>query len=235
MDVYGRAGQLSDAYSIINLFEKTHSCAPVLYISLLAACRIHKNAELALEIHDKLIDSNTILTDDQRSAIIVLTANVYSSLGDHQRSLTLRQNLTREKIPKYSGITWTEINGTMYEFYAQDTRHPQTKQIYEQLDILHEQLRKFGYQPNETVLTKEENNIEWSIYGHSERLAIAFNLISTPPGTTIQLTKNLRMCIDCHEVSKLIAKLTQREIIVRDRLRIHYFTKDGRCSCDNHF
>ena len=175
------------------------------------------------------------MTDDQRSAIVVLTANVYSSIGDHSRSLLLRSDLYRDKRPKYSGITRTEINGQMYEFYAQDTRHPQTKQIYEKLEILHEQLKILGYHPNESVVTKEEFNIEWSIYGHSERLAIAFNLISTPPGTTIQLTKNLRMCIDCHECTKLIAKLTEREIIVRDRLRIHYFSKDGRCSCDNHF
>jgi len=201
----------------------------------LAACRKHKNAKLALEIHDELMESNTILTDDQRSAIVVLTANIHSSIGDHNRSLLLRQNLYRDNLPKYAGITWTEINGIMYEFYAQDIRHPRSKEIYEQLEFLHEQLRKLGYQPNESVLTKEEINVEWSIYGHSERLAIAFNLISTPPGTTIQLTKNLRMCIDCHEVSKLIARLTQREIIARDRLRIHYFTKDGRCSCDNQF
>lgn len=201
----------------------------------MAACLKHKNAKLAIEIHDELINSNLPLTDDQRSAIVVLTANVFSSIGDYTRSLELRQKLYLNKIPKYSAITWTEINGEMYEFYAQDVRHPQSKEIYEQLEILHDQLIKLGYQPNESVLTKHEASAEWSIYAHSERLAIAFNLISTPPGTTIQLTKNLRMCVDCHEVSKLIARLTQREIIARDRLRIHYFTKDGRCSCDDHF
>ncbi|CAF3572979.1 unnamed protein product [Rotaria socialis] len=235
VDVYGRAGQLSEAHSIIRLFEITHIRSPVLYISLLAACRTHKNAKLALEIHDELIESNITLTDDQRSAIVVLTANVYASIGDHNLSFRLRQNLYLNKIPKYSGVTLTEINGEMFEFYAQDIRHSRSKEIYEQLEILHDQLIKLGYQPNESVLTKHEVNAEWSIYAHSERLAIAFNLISTPPGTAIQLTKNLRMCIDCHEVSKLIARLTQREIIARDRLRIHYFTKDGRCSCDDQF
>ncbi|UJR10672.1 hypothetical protein I4U23_014867 [Adineta vaga] len=235
IDVYGRAGQLSEAYSLIHQFEKIHSRAPVLYISLLAACRIHRNAVLAMEIHNELFESNTFLTDDQRSAIVVLTANVHAAIGDHNRSFILRQNLYRDKIPKYAGVTWTDINGIIHEFYAQDVRHPRSKEIYEQLEVVHEQLNQFGYQPNVSVLTKEENNIEWSIYGHSERLAIALNLISTSPGTTIQLTKNLRMCIDCHEVTKLIARLTQREIIVRDRLRIHLFTKDGRCSCNDHF
>lgn len=235
MDVYGRAGHLLEAYSLIYLFEKTHPLTPVLYISLLAACRTHQSASLALEIHDKLLAVNIPLTSDQRSAIIVLTANVFSSIGDHQRSLMLRENLSRQQIPKYSGVTWTEINGQMYEFHAHDTRHPQREEIYEKLKSLHEQLKQLGYRPNQSVLTKDERNIESSIYGHSERLAIAFNLISTSPGTTIQLTKNLRMCIDCHEVTKLIAKFTQRDIIARDRLRIHHFTKDGRCSCDNHF
>ena len=226
---------MSEAHSLIYQFEELHPQAPVLYISLLAACRKHKNAALALDIHNRLIDSNIPLTDDQRSAVVVLTANAHASIGDHHRSLTLRQNLYRNKTPKYAGITWTEINGIMYEFYAQDTRHPRSKEIYEQLEILHEQLTQLGYQPNESVLTKEDHDNPWSIYGHSERLAIALSLISTPSGTTIQLTKNLRMCVDCHHVTKLIARLTQRDIIVRDRLRIHCFTKDGRCSCDEHF
>lgn len=123
----------------------------------------------------------------------------------------------------------------MYEFHAHDTRHARTKEIYEYLFLLHEQLKQHGYQPNAAALNRETSNLESSLYAHSERLAIVWNLICTPAGTTIQLTKNLRMCIDCHDVSKRIARWTQREIIVRDRLRIHSFTKDGRCSCDNHF
>lgn len=235
VDAYGRAGQLDEALAIVRRFEETHCRAPVLYISLLAACHSHKNAPLALKIHDELIESRTPLNDDQRSAITVLTANVHSFTGDHPRSLMLRENLYRDKSPKYAGITSTEIDGVLYDFYAHDKRHPRTHEIYQQLELLHDQLKGIGYQPNESVVTKEAIHAEWSLYAHSERLAIALNLISTPSGTTIYLTKNLRMCIDCHEVSKLIARLTQRELIVRDRLRIHHFTKDGRCSCDNHF
>ena len=235
VDVYGRAGQLVEALAIVRRFEETHCRAPVLYISLLAACRSHKDAPFALRIHDELIESCTPLNDDQRSAITVLTANAHSSTGDHHRSLILRENLYRDKPSKYAGITSTEIDGVLCDFYSHDKRHPRTHEIYQQLELLHDQLKAIGYQPNESIVTKEEDHAEWSLYAHSERLAIALNLISTPNGTTIHLTKNLRMCIDCHEVSKLIARVTQRELIVRDRLRIHHFTKDGRCSCDNHF
>lgn len=221
---------------MIRRFEIHHSRVAVLHISLLAACRVQKNVPLAMKIYDELISSKTPLNEDQRSAIFVLIANVHSSIGDHHRSIEFRENLSKEKLPKYTGVTWTEIDGKTYEFSAHDTRHPRTKEIYHQLEILHEQLKSEGYQPNESVVTSNDHpDRESSLYGHSERLAIGWNLISTPPGTTIRLTKNLRMCVDCHEVSKLIARLTQREIFVRDRLRIHHFNKQGRCSCDNHF
>jgi tetratricopeptide (TPR) repeat protein len=232
--VYGRAGHLDFAHQLIDRYEQTHSSNAVLYISLLAACRIHQNLPLALRVFERLNESHLSTNDDQRSAMLVLMANLYASLGDHQRAIELRQQLSREKVPKYTGVTWTEVNGIVYEFYAHDRRHSRSEEIYRQLNLLHEQLRPLGYQPNTSTSTKEEN-IESSLFAHSERLAIVWNLMATPAGTSIQLTKNLRMCLDCHEVSKLIARLTQRDIIVRDRLRIHHFSQDGRCSCDNHF
>ncbi|KAF3438175.1 hypothetical protein FNV43_RR20932 [Rhamnella rubrinervis] len=67
---------------------------------------------------------------------------------------------------------------------------------------------------------------------HSEKLAIAFGLLSTNPGTPIRVIKNLRVCVDCHTASKLISKVYNREIIVRDRNRFHHF-KHGFCSCND--
>ena len=72
------------------------------------------------------------------------------------------------------------------------------------------------------------------VRGHSERLAIAFGLISTPPGTKLLVTKNLRVCEDCHVVIKLISQIEQREIIIRDVNRFHHFV-NGECSCKDHW
>ena len=47
---------------------------------------------------------------------------------------------------------------------------------------------------------------------HSERLAIAFALISTPEGSPIPVIKNLRACTDCHAAMKVISKIVRREI-----------------------
>ncbi len=57
----------------------------------------------------------------------------------------------------------------------------------------------------------------------SEKVTLAFGLISTPPGTTLVIIKNLRMCGDCHAATAMISKLEQRLIIVRDTSRFHHF------------
>ncbi|PKI55306.1 hypothetical protein CRG98_024322 [Punica granatum] len=44
---------------------------------------------------------------------------------------------------------------------------------------------------------------------HSERLAICFGLISTEAKSPLRVVKNLRVCEDCHEVIKLISKVTE--------------------------
>ncbi|XXG51067.1 hypothetical protein AAC387_Pa02g4926 [Persea americana] len=65
---------------------------------------------------------------------------------------------------------------------------------------------------------------------HSEKLAIAFGLISLSSESPIRVMKNLRICSDCHTFSKYVSQITQREIIVRDKNRFHHF-KAGFCSC----
>ncbi|CAI0448816.1 unnamed protein product [Linum tenue] len=75
----------------------------------------------------------------------------------------------------------------------------------------------------------EEEKVEM-LHGHSERLAIAYGLLSTSDDTPIRITKNLRICEDCHAFCKLVSRLYQRELVVRDASRFHCF-QDGFCSC----
>lgn len=79
-------------------------------------------------------------------------------------------------------------------------------------------------------MTLEEVPKEQSLGVHSEKLAIAFGLESTNPGTTINTVKNLRVCVDCHGVTKLISKITGRKIVMRDQ-NCFYHVVNGSCSC----
>ncbi|KAJ6678350.1 PENTATRICOPEPTIDE REPEAT-CONTAINING PROTEIN [Salix viminalis] len=80
----------------------------------------------------------------------------------------------------------------------------------------------------------EDAQKERSLGVHSEKLALAFGLITTKPGTTIKIVKNLRVCADCHAVTKLISKITGRKIVMRDRNRFHHFV-NGSCSCGDYW
>lgn len=128
------------------------------------------------------------------------------------------------------------MKNRIHAFVVGDTSHPQSDQIYATLEILARQMDVAGYVPDTNFVLHdvEEEAKEHMLGLHSEKLAIAFGLISTSPGTPIHITKNLRVCGDCHSATKFISKIVKREIIARDPNRFHHF-KDGSCSCRDYW
>lgn len=107
---------------------------------------------------------------------------------------------------------------------------------YEKFKGLNGQMREAGYVPDTRYVLHDidEEAKEQALQYHSERLAIAYGLISTPPRTTLRIMKNLRICGDCHNAIKIMSKIVGRELIVRDNKRFHHF-KDGKCSCGDYW
>lgn len=48
-----------------------------------------------------------------------------------------------------------------------------------------------------------------------EKLAMALAFIQTSADSPVVLTKNLRICSDCHETAKRLSRLRKREIVIR--------------------
>ncbi|KAF5936009.1 hypothetical protein HYC85_027138 [Camellia sinensis] len=117
-----------------------------------------------------------------------------------------------------NGCSWVEFDDEVHKFTAGDSLHPQSEKLHGFLETLAERIRKEGYVPDTScvlhIVNEEEK--ENLLCGHSEKLAIAFGILNTPPGTTIRVAKNLRVCNDCHVATKFISKIVGREIIVRD-------------------
>ncbi|XP_022966045.1 pentatricopeptide repeat-containing protein At2g15690, mitochondrial-like [Cucurbita maxima] len=101
---------------------------------------------------------------------------------------------------------------------------------------LNGQMREAGYVPDTRYVLHDidEEAKQQALQYHSERLAIAYGLISTPARTTLRIIKNLRICGDCHNAIKIMSKIVGRELIVRDNKRFHHF-KDGKCSCGDYW
>ncbi|KAE8673802.1 Pentatricopeptide repeat-containing protein [Hibiscus syriacus] len=134
----------------------------------------------------------------------VLASNVYASLGKWEQVRMIRKSIKARGLKKDPGCSWIEIKRRLYEGYVADLRY-----------VLHD---------------VEEDEKRDLLCGHSERLAMAFGLLNTEPGTPLQIMKNLRVCGDCHTVTKYISMNMQRKILVRDANRFHLF-KDGTCTC----
>ncbi|CAF1102803.1 unnamed protein product [Rotaria sp. Silwood1] len=169
----------------------------------------------------------------------VLLCNTYSSVGEDEQAKEVRlKQLHQIGKNKIVGITWTAPKGEVVRFKTHDNSHPQSKEIYVEIARMSVELKENGHQYDSRWITREINDdesIESILCSHSEKLAIAFNFIQQAIPNVIQVTRNLRICGDCHSAVKLIAKLRQRPIIIRDTNRFHHFDTSGQCSCQDHF
>lgn len=95
-------------------------------------------------------------------------------------------------------------------------------------------MEEAGYVPEtKTTVHDADENLSLLCH-HTEKLAIAFGLLMTPPGQALLIVKNRRTCQDCHTTAKFISKLVEREINLRDSIRFHSF-KEGYCSCGDYW
>lgn len=223
----GRAGRLKVAEMVINQMPFPPDAA--IWDTLLGACRVHGNVDLAEMAADKALQLNP-----ENAAVYVLLSNVYAAVGRFEDVAKIRRVMEGRGVRKEPGKSWIEVNNTVHEFVADDKSHPQAEEIYAELRRLSLQMEEAGYSPDTQFVLHEVGKAhqETSLCLHSERLAIAYGLISSPPGTPIRIFKNLRICGDCHTASKFISKLVGREIIARDSNRFHRF-HDGKCSCED--
>jgi hypothetical protein len=135
-------------------------------------------------------------------------------------------------VKKQPGRTWIEVNDGVHTFLVDDEDHPQMNEFCAALKTLTGQIHNSGFVPDTWFAlhdVKEEKKVIHLCH-HSEKLVIAFGLISTPPGTPLRIFKNLQVCGDCHTATKFTTKIVGRRIIVRDANRFHHF-EDGVCSC----
>jgi hypothetical protein len=130
------------------------------------------------------------------------------------------------------GKAFIEIGDEIHDFIVGDKTHPESSAIYDKLESLNLRMKEEGYRPRVDLVMEKlsDENKESALCGHCEKLAIAFGLISTPQGSTIRVSKNLRMCADCHDTTRMVSKIEMREIIVVDAYCIHNFS-EGECSC----
>lgn len=229
VDLLGRAALLNEAYEMIQSMPMKPNA--IIWSALVAACKVHRNHNLGEFAVRKLLE-----IDPGNCGYNVLMSNIYATGNRWTDVAGVRAAMENKGMKKEPGLSCIEANGSVHKFMSGDQGHPQFEEINDMLDEMMRKLRETGYKPETSVvlLNVGEEEREKSLKYHSEKIAMAFGLISTAPGTPIRIVKNLRVCDDCHTATKLLSKIYRRRIIVRDRNRFHHFA-NGSCSCGDYW
>ncbi|RVW75971.1 Pentatricopeptide repeat-containing protein [Vitis vinifera] len=202
VDMLGRAGFLNEAFRLIKKIPSRPS--DEVWGALLLACRIHGNTELG-----EIAANNLFQLEPEHTGYYVL--------------------MGLKKPAAFSVIEFgTEVHG----FHTADQSSPYYREVYRKVESLAIEMKMVGYVPDLSCVLHdvEPEDKEHLLNYHSEKLAVAFGIMKMDQGMPIQVTKNLRVCSDCHWAFKFISSIYGRKIIVRDGNRFHHF-QGGRCSC----
>ncbi|KDP31437.1 hypothetical protein JCGZ_11813 [Jatropha curcas] len=226
VDLLGRSGCLEEAEAMIRSMPVKADA--IIWKTLLSACKLHKRTDMAIRVAKEVLRLNP-----QDSAAYVLLANTHASAKSWQVVSEVRKVMRDRNVKKEPGISWVEVKNQVHQFRMADKLH-HAIDLY--LKELMEEMKLHGYVPDTGSVLHDMDNEEkeYNLVHHSEKLAIAFALMNTPPGVPIRIMKNLRVCSDCHLAIKFISEIKKREIIVRDTSRFHHF-RNGKCSCGDYW
>ncbi|XP_019438269.1 PREDICTED: pentatricopeptide repeat-containing protein At3g47530 isoform X2 [Lupinus angustifolius] len=238
----GYGGALNLSNSLISMYSRCGSLDKLItsmvvepdstiWRTLLGACRIHGDVALGERVIGHLIELKA-----QEAGDYVLLLNIYSSAGHWEKVAEVRKLMKVNAIQTTPGCSTIELKGVVHEFLVDDVSHLRKGEIYEVLDEINKQLKIAGYmvEPSSELHKIDDKEKGYVLSHHSEKLAIAFGVLATPPGTKLRVANNQRICVDCHNFLKLFSEVYNRDVILRDHNRFHHF-RGGHCSCTDYW
>ncbi|KAM1285640.1 hypothetical protein EV1_028199 [Malus domestica] len=151
--IMGQAGCLNDAKNLIE--DMPIEPNAVIWGSLLAACKVHRNITLGEYVAEKLLD-----IEPKNSILYVLLSNMYAELGIWADVVRVRKLMRQRGVIKQPSCRWIETQGHVHVFLVKDKRHPQRKEIHYVLKLLLEQMRRSGYVEDACDLESNEEHGE---------------------------------------------------------------------------
>lgn len=229
IDLLARAGKFEEAEELIK--SMPFELDTIGWAALLGACRTHGNLEVGARAAEELLR-----LEPSNAAAYTMLSNMYAAKGRWNEVAAVRKLMRDRGLQKKPGCSWIELDRRVHVFVADDVSHPKIREVYRFLEEMVEKMKKAGYVPDlRWALARDDvREGEMRLGHHSEKLAVAFGLISSRDWAPILVVKNLRICGDCHNAIKYISKIAGREITVRDAHRFHCF-RDGCCSCGDYW
>ncbi|KAE8775848.1 pentatricopeptide repeat-containing protein [Hordeum vulgare] len=194
VDLLGRAGLVPEAIELIEGMPIAPD--PVLWGTVLSACKKHGLVDLGVKVGNKLIE-----LEPAHDGHYVLLASIYAKAKKWDAVREVRKLMSSRGTSKSAGWSLMEAQGNVHKFLVGDMDHKDSIQIYNMLDMINRRLADAGYVPDVSSVLHDigDEDKAHAIKVHSERLAIAYGFIVTEVGNPIRIVKNLQVCGDCHE------------------------------------
>ncbi|XP_058110832.1 pentatricopeptide repeat-containing protein At1g08070, chloroplastic-like [Magnolia sinica] len=141
VDLFCKSGRLVEAYEFICKMEVEPNV--VIWGTLLSACRIHSNLELAERAVEKLL-----VLEPENSGNYVLLSNMYAGAGRWEESLKTRVLMREKRVQKTAAYSWIEVEDRVHKFLVGDSSHQRSDEIYTVVNGLSLQLKSAGYALN---------------------------------------------------------------------------------------
>ncbi|KAG9448462.1 hypothetical protein H6P81_008427 [Aristolochia fimbriata] len=229
VDLLGRAGQLEKALEFIKQMPLEPTAS--IWSALLGACRAHANVPIGEYVAQKLF-----MIEPESATNYVILSNIYAASGRWQDVVNVRRLMEEKIVLKEPGRSWINLDRLVHTFRAGDALHPRKEEIFEKLREISNKIKEVGYVPDLSCVLHDvdDEQKESILLSHSEKLAIGIGIIGSPQGLPIQVVKNLRICVDCHNFAKFVSKICGRDIYLRDSKRFHHVV-GGVCSCGDYW
>ncbi|KAL5547884.1 hypothetical protein UlMin_003115 [Ulmus minor] len=124
VDMLGRAGKLDEAEEMMNKIPGQPGLSVLQ--SLLGACRIYGNVEMAERVADALM-----ALEPAESGPYVLISNMYAEKGEWEKVAKVRRWMRDRKVKKEIGFSWVDVGDSLslHGFSSSDNSHPQSDEI----------------------------------------------------------------------------------------------------------
>ncbi|WOK93929.1 hypothetical protein Cni_G02630 [Canna indica] len=127
VDMLGKAGRLNEAEEFLHRAPTSPGVSALQ--SLLGACRMHGNAEMASKVAAALVEM-----EPAESGAYVLMSNIYAEKGDWENVAKMRRGMRERGVRKEIGFSWVDagIGDSIYmhKFSSGDKTHPLAEEIH---------------------------------------------------------------------------------------------------------
>ncbi|XP_021859962.2 pentatricopeptide repeat-containing protein At4g02750 [Spinacia oleracea] len=129
VDLFGRSGMLYEAYELVKQLPLNDTSYA--WETLLNYCKLHGDFVLGEIVSQRIFRSNP-----SNGEMNVLLSNIYAAKGLWGESENVRTTMKQRDVKKEVGCSWVELRGLVCKFVYNDRSHPQTEEIYREVENL---------------------------------------------------------------------------------------------------